>query len=92
MKFYFDEDDWSALTASDKKALRILNRTTIGFEALSKSPGVGQDSIDSLIKKRLVEEGAESIHGRTFRVTPKGSLAFEWIQGNRMREIEMDWD
>ena len=81
----FDEDDWAALTGTDKKALRIFGRVAIGFEPLAKAPGVGQKSMDGLTKKGLAVEGEQSLHGRTFKITHKGWLAIEWMQGRRTR-------
>ncbi|QOZ52879.1 hypothetical protein XH90_17045 [Bradyrhizobium sp. CCBAU 53338] len=81
----FDEEDWRSLTASDKKALRIFSRVAIGFEPLAKASGVGQKSMDSLIAKGLAIEGDRSLHGRTFKITNKGWLAVEWLQGRKTR-------
>jgi hypothetical protein len=82
----FSEDDWAELTGPDKKALKTLGRTTLGFETLAKSPGVGQKSMDALISKGLAVEGETSpVQGRKFKLTDKGRLAVEWIQGRRIR-------
>ncbi|MEO9297173.1 hypothetical protein [Devosia alba] len=81
----FDEADWRQLTGHDKKALRTLARVSIDFEPLAKASGVGQKSMDALIAKDLTVEGAPSLHGRTFKITKKGWLAVEWLQGRRTR-------
>lgn len=78
----FDEDDWSALSGSDKKALQRMLRA-FDFEPLANLPGVGIKSIDTLMEKGLVVEGELSLHGRTFKLTNKGILAVDWIRGGR---------
>ncbi len=81
----FNETDWRELTGSDKKALRIFSRVAIGFEPLAKASGVGQKSMDALIAKGLAMEGERSLRGRTFKITKKGRLAVEWLDGRRVR-------
>ncbi|TKV73676.1 hypothetical protein FDV58_36315 [Bradyrhizobium elkanii] len=81
----FDEDDWRDLTGPDKRALRIFSRVAIDFEPLAKASGVGQKSMDELIAKGLAIEGNRSLHGRTFKITNKGWLAVEWLEGRKTR-------
>jgi predicted transcriptional regulator len=50
------------------------------FEPLAKWAGVGQKSLDELIRKGLAVEDDKTIHGRTFKITEKGWLALSWIQ------------
>lgn len=85
MTVTFDEDDWSELTPADKKALKRLSLTTLDFDPLAKTSGVGQQSMDSLVAKGITEEGPRGIHGREFRITDKGWLAVEWLNGRRRR-------
>ena len=84
----FDESDWEDLTGPDKKALTTLNRYgfSFGFEPLARAAGVGQKSVDSLMSKGMMVEGEHGLHGRYFKLTEKGSLALEWLNGNRIRE------
>jgi hypothetical protein len=81
----FNEDDWRELTAQDKNALRKFARVSFDFEPLSRASGVGQKSMDALIGKGLAVEGPASLYGRTFKLTNKGWLAFEWLSGRRTR-------
>lgn len=81
----FDEEDWRDLTGPDKKALKIFSRVSIEYDPLSKAPGVGQRSMDSLVSKGLAVEGEPCLHGRTFKITQKGWLAVEWLHGRRPR-------
>ena len=83
----FDEEDFADLSMADKKALRISSRVGFGldYNPLAKAAGVGQKSMDSLIAKDLAVEGDGSLHGRTFKLTNKGSLAVEWLHGRKMR-------
>ena len=84
----FDESDWQELTAADKKAIKILNQYGFGNirpEPLARAVGVGQRSIDALIKKGLAVEDAPGLHGRYFKLTDKGVLATCWINGSRVR-------
>lgn len=83
----FDESDWAALTGAGKKALRILHSYgfSLSFEPLSRAAGVGQKSMNSLIEMGLAIEGDSGIHGRCFKLTDKGALAIEWLQGRRTR-------
>ncbi len=82
----FDDLDWATITGPDKKALSTFSRRAIDFEILANAPGVGQKSMDALIGKGLAIEGAPStVHGRRFKLTDKGWLAVEWIQGRRTR-------
>lgn len=81
----FEEADWAELTGPDKKALSAFSRVSQEFDALSTATGVGQKSMDSLMAKGLAVEGEPSIHGRTFKITDKGWLAIEWINGRRTR-------
>lgn len=81
----FDDSDWRELTGHDKKALRIFSRVAIGFEPLAKAAGVGQKSMDALMAQGLAVEGEPGLHGRTFKITKKGWLAVEWLQGRRTR-------
>lgn len=87
MQDEFTLEDWAELTPYDKKALKAFARNTTGFEPLSKAVGVGQPSMDALIAKGLAVEGEPGLHGRTFKITIKGRLAVEWINGNRMRRV-----
>ncbi len=89
MNFFFDEDDWAEITPSDKKALRIFSRVALGYESLSKAPGVGVRSMEALISKGLAEEGKTGLHGRTFKINGKGYLALEWMKGNHQRELKL---
>lgn len=82
----FDESDWRELTAADKKALGIMVRYAIDFEVIAKMSGVGQGSMDALVSKALAVEGPPSkVHGRRFKLTEKGWLAIEWMQGRQVR-------
>jgi len=81
----FDEKDWAALTPADKEALTTLARTGADFQAVATWPNVGQFNMDSLLAKGLALEGALSIYGRRFKLTDKGRLAVEWLQGRRPR-------
>jgi hypothetical protein len=81
----FNETDWAALTPSDSEALVILARSVADFEPLARSPRVEQVTMDSLMAKGLAIEGALSIYGRRFKLTDKGRLAIEWLQGRRPR-------
>jgi hypothetical protein len=83
----FDENDWRDLTPADKKALKVIPRYSAGdFEIIAKMVGLGQPSMDALLAKGLAVEGEPSkVHGRRFRLTEKGWLAFEWINGRRTR-------
>lgn len=87
MTALFTIDDWQSLTPPQKKALRKFSRVAIDFEPLAKAAGVGQSSMDSLIAIGLAEEGEASLHGRTFRLTDKGWLAVEWLNGNRVTSV-----
>jgi len=83
----FEESDWAELSGPDKKALKTLSRYgfSLGFEPLARAAGVGQKSVDSLISKGLAIEGENGLHGRYFRLTNKGSLSIEWIEGRNVR-------
>jgi hypothetical protein len=82
----FNELDWAQLTGPDKKALKVLARVAIDFEPLGKAPGVGQKSMDALLDKGLAIEGEPSlVQGRRFKLSKKGWLAVEWLQGRRTR-------
>lgn len=81
----FNEIDWRALTGSDKKAFSKLGYLTLGYDHLSNIPGVGQKSMDSLLAKGLAVEGERCLHGRTFKLTDKGDLAYDWVKGGRTR-------
>lgn len=81
----FDEADWEDLTAADKKALKTFSRVSMSYEPLAKAPGVGQLSMDALVAKGLAEEGQPCLHGRTFKLSDKGWLAVEWINGRKTR-------
>ena len=83
----FTKLDWVELTPADKKALKIFANYATDFEPLAKLAGVGQKSMDDLIRKELAVEGEKSIHGRTFKITDKGWLALSWIQGQRIESF-----
>lgn len=80
----FDEDDWASLTASDKKALPQMVRA-LDFEPLANLSGVGLKSIYALMEKGLVIEGEPSMLGRMFKLTTKGWLAVDWVNGRQTR-------
>lgn len=80
----FDETDWNDLSMADKKALRRISQVATDYEPLAKMAGVGQKSMDSLIDKNLAVEGAASRHGaRTFKLTDKGWLAVNLLNGQK---------
>ncbi len=83
----FTIDDWQALTGHDKAAVRILRRALDDFEPLAALPGLGQGRAASAIQMGLAEEGPCSRPGiadKGYRLTKKGWLASEWLNGNRM--------
>jgi len=86
MSVTFTLDDWEYLTAADKRAVVKLRRALFDFEPLANLPGVGMGMVGSLMTKELAEEGPYSrpaVAERGYRLTKKGWLASEWINGKR---------
>lgn len=79
----FNEEDWRRLTAHDKRSLRLFSSRSLGFEPLANLTGVGQKSMDALMAKGLAVEGEPGTYGRTFKITNKGWLAVDWLNGRR---------
>jgi len=85
----FDLDDWEELTGQDKATIRKLRSALDDFEPLANLPGIGPLKVRSLMDKGLAEEGPCSrplVAESGYRLTKKGWLASEWIDGRRMTE------
>jgi hypothetical protein len=87
MSVNFTLDDWEYLSGADKRAIVKLRGALYDFEPLANLPGIGTGMIGSLMAKELAEAGPCSrpaVAERGYRLTKKGWLASEWINGNRM--------
>jgi hypothetical protein len=81
----FSDDEWDALTSHDKHALKAIGRVApASFEPLRKFRGVGETKIQSLLEKKLVEEGRSVPRNEVgYRLTDKGWLALDRSIGRR---------
>ena len=81
----FDDDDWHSLRDREKTALLVLSKGSAHFDKLENALGVAMKSVDALVSKGLAIEDISPLGGAECKITEKGWLAVEWINGRRTR-------
>jgi hypothetical protein len=71
---------WQELRRGERKALREFSRFA-DFQPLATIQRVSRSSMESLLSRGLAAEGEASVYGHTFRLTPEGRRAADWLNG-----------